>query len=90
MIIIIVSFIFIFMGEGIFSYWKTNSQKIKGIISILFFILGYAILSFWEVGSHGHFMVSPYTFDEWISLSITIVCFGVPLFFLLQYFFKKN
>ena len=58
-------------------------MKIK--LSIVLVVLGVCILLMWLSGSHGHLQFRSYMIEDWVVSCILLVCFGLPLVFLITW-----
>ena len=57
----------------------------KIILLSLSSIAGLLIVMLWEPASHGHLQLRVDKVEDWIVLTLLIILFGLPLYYLLTY-----
>ena len=63
----------------------------KNNLSIILFSVGVGLFFMWASGSHGPNPIEFHSdrFFDWILLFVLIVCFAIPLFFVIKRILKK-
>jgi hypothetical protein len=58
-------------------------------ISIILLAVGAYVFAFWMSGSHGHVRLYPISLQHWIPMVVSFICFGIPVFYFIQWIIKK-